>query len=573
MEGMNDSTGTRFNFTVAAGLPELMELEFRLTGDGGLMDLSGATWEAYYVLRGADGVGGRLSLSVEHGGRGELVLHVPGLADGEYDYAVYATDDAGGVRCVLYGVLTAVGREFGVSVGALGERRRLLVNVAAEEGVAAVLSWQGCSVAQLAAVRAVEAAERVTECVDMLREASAFVDSFNAAVAGAFRVDDEGMLWIAGRYMGVCVRGQNGVTPRIGENGNWWSGDVDTGKPSRGEAGLTPSISHDGYWVLGDWKSDVLARGRDGINGAAVRRVLVDSVAELPVEGESCNGGYFYYVPNADGEYDVYAWLERREGAGWVRVKEAYDIATAEVYGLSKLGTDEVHDVGAAVAVNGGGGLVVPVASTVDYGAVKVSSSVVEKFGGGGVYVNNGMLWVNMATQNKPGCVIYSAWGSAPDNFCVGPNTSGWIDVLNAGVNQRGVVLAAMDIADRRAGAVPEAWMVKGYIDNNFLTGVETRKVISASAEAVKEWVRLSFVQQGGCYTKAEANGLLAARYTKTEADGLLAAKASKAELEAVDKACIHKSEVWTGVVVLSEAEYNRLGDGELDETKLYIIV
>ena len=115
--------------------------------------------------------------------------------------------------------------------------------------------------------------------------------------------------------------------------------------------------------------------------------------------------------------------------------------------------------------------------------------------------------------------------------------------------------------------------MVKGYVDNNFLTGVETRKVISARAEAVKEWVRLSFVQQGGCYTKAEADGLLAARYTKADADTLLAAKASKAELEAVDKACIHKSEVWTGDVVLSEAEYNRLGDGELDEAKLYIIV
>ena len=31
--------------------------------------------------------------------------------------------------------------------------------------------------------------------------------------------------------------GQNGITPTIGENGNWYLGDEDTGKPSRGEKG------------------------------------------------------------------------------------------------------------------------------------------------------------------------------------------------------------------------------------------------------------------------------------------------------------------------------------------------
>lgn len=30
--------------------------------------------------------------------------------------------------------------------------------------------------------------------------------------------------------------GKDGLTPSIGENGNWWIGDVDTGKPSRGKA-------------------------------------------------------------------------------------------------------------------------------------------------------------------------------------------------------------------------------------------------------------------------------------------------------------------------------------------------
>jgi hypothetical protein len=33
------------------------------------------------------------------------------------------------------------------------------------------------------------------------------------------------------------IKGDSGVTPHIGENGNWWIGDEDTGKPSRGEKG------------------------------------------------------------------------------------------------------------------------------------------------------------------------------------------------------------------------------------------------------------------------------------------------------------------------------------------------
>ena len=37
--------------------------------------------------------------------------------------------------------------------------------------------------------------------------------------------------------------GQDGLTPSIGENGNWFLGDTDTGKPSRGEIGPTPDLT------------------------------------------------------------------------------------------------------------------------------------------------------------------------------------------------------------------------------------------------------------------------------------------------------------------------------------------
>lgn len=55
--------------------------------------------------------------------------------------------------------------------------------------------------------------------------------------------------------------GADGLTPTIGENGNWYLGDADTGKPSRGEKGDTPQKGTD-YWTADDQLSivnDVLA--------------------------------------------------------------------------------------------------------------------------------------------------------------------------------------------------------------------------------------------------------------------------------------------------------------------------
>ena len=48
--------------------------------------------------------------------------------------------------------------------------------------------------------------------------------------------------------------GTDGVTPHIGDNGNWYIGSTDTGKPSRGTAGApgkTPVRGTD-YWTAAD---------------------------------------------------------------------------------------------------------------------------------------------------------------------------------------------------------------------------------------------------------------------------------------------------------------------------------
>lgn len=59
--------------------------------------------------------------------------------------------------------------------------------------------------------------------------------------------------------------GTDGITPHIGDNGNWYVGDTDTGKPSRGEAGTDGAPGKDG------------ADGQDGapgVNGEDGRGII-----------------------------------------------------------------------------------------------------------------------------------------------------------------------------------------------------------------------------------------------------------------------------------------------------------
>ena len=71
------------------------------------------------------------------------------------------------------------------------------------------------------------------------------------------------------------LRGADGITPTIGENGNWYLGDTDTGKPSRGATGPKGTPGKNGhtpvkgtdYWTAADKQgivSDVLAALPDG---------------------------------------------------------------------------------------------------------------------------------------------------------------------------------------------------------------------------------------------------------------------------------------------------------------------
>lgn len=64
--------------------------------------------------------------------------------------------------------------------------------------------------------------------------------------------------------------GENGLTPEIGDNGNWWIGGEDTGIVAKGEAGkdgadgLTPHIGENGNWFIGETDTGIQAQGEQG---------------------------------------------------------------------------------------------------------------------------------------------------------------------------------------------------------------------------------------------------------------------------------------------------------------------
>lgn len=78
-------------------------------------------------------------------------------------------------------------------------------------------------------------------------------------------VGENGNWYLGENDTGVKAQGDDGVTPHVGGNGNWWLGDVDTGVKAQGEDGINPHIGENGNWYIGDTDTGVKATGDDGI--------------------------------------------------------------------------------------------------------------------------------------------------------------------------------------------------------------------------------------------------------------------------------------------------------------------
>lgn len=118
--------------------------------------------------------------------------------------------------------------------------------------------------------------------------------------------------WVAGKDSHHPATGEAGKSPYIGTRGTWMVWDdtlhayVDTGVDPEGKPGVAPKVGANGNWLRWNETREVWedtgarALGRDGLDGTAVRRILAETVADIPLEGETCHGGVYYYVPNRD---------------------------------------------------------------------------------------------------------------------------------------------------------------------------------------------------------------------------------------------------------------------------------
>lgn len=445
---------------------------------------------------------GELLTAPEGAGEGDLFWRFPALEAGLWRYELVARGDDGEVARVFYGVIGSAEASDIVAdgdvVGVHGWRM-LEVLLPVDAGGKVEAHWLSgdyvlalCEVARgyaqraeaveaeldaavdEATKRAEGAAERAeesaTEAAGSARDAEAAQSGAEAAqrateakfagidevlrrwderVSSAIYPSSETGTWVVGDY--VTGAFWQGPPAHIGTSGNWmnWNMELqrweDSGVRAAAKDGFSPYIDSAGYWVYVDPRTGQLcqgslASGKDGVDGTAVRRIMVDSYEDIPQEGETCNGGHYYYVPDGEGGWNVYAWLETPAGDGdWVFVGLANDIATAEVYGLMKYGTDEVVVNGAPVGRDADGKAHVPVAEPTVPGVVRPTNKLVFAGGGGTHMTPDGGLRVDAATTLASGSVMLS-FDYVVTTECIGLTADGRVSVPWATLTQEGVI-------------------------------------------------------------------------------------------------------------------------------------
>ncbi len=476
---MLDFTGTRFDFTVCSGLRETVAIRFFRAGTTEGVDLSGAAFMGRATERMTGTV---VDLPVEHGAeKGALYLTVPELRADEFEYELYATDSAGEVQRMLYGTMTAISSEHAASLADSAKQtaqRTLLARLPDEVISPLELRWSGSSVTQKAAQDAADAAREAQEALDEMEQvrkdaedavklAQDSLGKLNALDARLAEVEGHitsaivpnpvtNTWWICGSNTGYQVTGDPGKSPRLSAVGTWMIWNVETQEwddteiSAAGEDGHSPYVNAAGHWctwnvLTGEYRDTGLpAAGKDGIDGARVRRIIVPGKDHIPQSGETCNGGFYYYCPwydeANDRHFDVYAWLESDDGSGsWVCVGEANDIATAEIYGLVRLGTDATVQDGAPVGNDAAGQMSVPHADFTTPGTVRLATADVLAEGGAVGFDAEGRMVAQPAAYGRYGTMKPST-NNVPGTWCIGINSDGTAGVNWAGLHSAGVV-------------------------------------------------------------------------------------------------------------------------------------
>lgn len=449
--------GVTENFAVIENVPYSMTWLFSDAWTGEKISLDGVTFSGKIFVGENREI---VEMDISKGEEAHtLVVGCTSLPEGRWPYEIFCISDEGLKEKMLSGCIGVIGSLEAKTV--LDNRptadRTLSVRLPGDTARALKLEWLSSSLAQAAAASAWDAWEKTKGTVEKLSDAEDRLDDLMKDTQEAMnrlgQMDDlmddihhevESAHQAAQKAQDILesgiLQGEQGDTPYIGENGHWWIAQTDTGIRAEGRDGVTPHIGANGHWYIGEADTQVQAEGTDGMDADFIRRVHIASPEELPEEGEK---GVFYYVPNSDGGYDVYAWVDFPDGeAAWTPISEStLQQATVRAHGTVRLSTGTVLTEGGMVGVNESGQLLVRAASASVPGTVKLSTSSPSLIAPGLVGVNaNGQLIVPEATVNQPGVIKVNNTKNVTQGAQVQTNANNLAMIPVAGNRTYGVV-------------------------------------------------------------------------------------------------------------------------------------
>ncbi len=535
------------------------------SSDSEPLSLDGVTFTAVVEV---DGMQQSMAIAAIDGLSGQVSLVIPPLVEGRHRFELLVTSDSGESSTLAHGWIGAFSMIHKENIAACHDRT-LRVIVPEREGDLLLVGWQASSTAMIAAAQAqvwAEKAETAAEGVgDIMQRAETAVETAEEAVEKLDVVDAKLALfddkiasavipnpatntwWIGGKDTFVRVTGENGKSSQISNVGTWllWDDEqgvyVDTGEKALPDDGHSPYIGPNGTWVTHDplegWIDTLVqAQGVDGLNGVSMRRVIIDSLDDLPDEQQL---GVYYYILNEQDAFDVYAWLETPDGVGsWVMIGEANDIATAELYGLTKLGTDSIIEQGASVGNDESGALAVPLASIATAGAVVISCPDLLEEGAAIGWDSAGKTRVISATMEHHGSVRLSMSATAQDG-CIGLMSNGMIGTRRATLYQPGTILLGSSIqqVNSQPYIVGVGATSGGQICNNLLSqGALQHQRMGGWTGLSMDWLDESAASHPARYTEDDYYMGLAttAQFSQSQAEGLTLLSASSSLLAGV---------------------------------------
>lgn len=184
---------------------------------------------------------------------------------------------------------------------------------------------------------------------------------------------------------------KDGITPTIGENGNWYLGETDTGKPSRGEKGdtgasgepgkdgtngspgadgLTPTIGENGNWYFDNVDTGKPSRGLQGEKGTAFHYSDFTSEQLAALKGEpgakgetgvgieTCNLFYQYGNSNVTPPTGSWTAVIPSSATGeylWTRIQFTYTGGKSPTFIalVTKQGKDGTNGITPTIGANG----------------------------------------------------------------------------------------------------------------------------------------------------------------------------------------------------------------------------